>query len=160
LGLRIYQCIGEAMFSPIGIAIVTVFLPATIKGRALGMMATMQGLGFCLGSLLGGYINTHLGWRGIFFVNIPIGILTILASIKMIPSKQPLSDRRSFILELTRPQTPARGKSLRISEKTGIDITVSPTRPVFTTRILFTRPKSTGLQAAARPPFLNRRQAL
>lgn len=95
LGFRVYQCIGEAMFSPIGIAIVTVFLPSDIKGRGLGFMATAQGLGFCLGPVLGGFINTHLGWHGIFFVNIPLGILTILASLKMIPSRQlVLEDKR------------------------------------------------------------------
>ena len=95
LGLRIYQCIGEAMFSPIGIAIATVFLPQEIKGRALGFMATAQGAGFCLGPLLGGFINSHFGWHGIFFVNIPLGILMIIASIKLIPSRQPLlEDRR------------------------------------------------------------------
>ena len=95
LSLRIYQCIGEAMFSPIGIAIATVFLPSDIKGRALGFMATAQGLGFCLGPVLGGFINSHLGWHSIFFVNIPLGILTVLVSLKVIPSKQPvLKDRR------------------------------------------------------------------
>ncbi|MCX5678976.1 MAG: DHA2 family efflux MFS transporter permease subunit [Candidatus Omnitrophica bacterium] len=94
LGLRVYQCIGEAMFSPIGIAIVTVFLPSTIKGRALGIMATAQGLGFCLGPVLGGYINDHLGWHSIFFVNIPLGIFAIVAAIKLIPSKQPVPEDR------------------------------------------------------------------
>jgi len=92
LSLRIYQCIGEAMFSPIGIALITVFLPERVRGRALGIMATAQGLGFCLGPVLGGYINDNFGWHGIFFVNIPIGILSIIAAIKMIPSKQPLAE--------------------------------------------------------------------
>ena len=95
LGLRIYQCLGEAMFSPIGIAIVTVFLPSDVKGKALGFMATTQGLGFCLGPLLGGFINTHFGWHGIFFVNIPLSILSIIAAIKLIPSKQPLLEDKS-----------------------------------------------------------------
>lgn len=95
LALRVYQCIGEAMFSPIGIAIATVFLPSDIKGRALGFMATAQGIGFCVGPVLGGFINSHFGWHGIFFVNIPLGILMIIASMKMIPSKQPLlEDKR------------------------------------------------------------------
>lgn len=94
LSLRVYQCIGEAMFSPIGIAIVTVFLPSQIKGKALGFMATAQGLGFCLGPVLGGFINAHIGWHGIFFVNIPLGIFTIMASLKMIPSKQPIPEDR------------------------------------------------------------------
>lgn len=94
IALRIFQCLGEAMFSPIGIAIVTTLLPDSVKGKALGVMATAQGLGFCLGPILGGFINDHLGWRNIFFVNIPIGILTIIAALKIIPSKQPVPESR------------------------------------------------------------------
>lgn len=94
LVLRIFQCIGEAMFSPIGIAIVTTFLPGNIRGKALGLMATAQGLGFCLGPVLGGFINDHLGWHNIFFVNIPIGILTVIAALKVIPSRQPVPESR------------------------------------------------------------------
>ncbi len=88
LGLRVYQCIGEAMFSPMAIALVMIFLPPSIRGRALGLMATAQGLGFCLGSLFGGYINNYLGWQGVFYVNIPIGIFMIILAMKAIPSKQ------------------------------------------------------------------------
>jgi EmrB/QacA subfamily drug resistance transporter len=88
LVLRVFQCFGEAMFSPIGIAIITVFLPSSVQGKALGIMATAQGLGFSLGPVLGGYINSHFGWHGIFFVNIPIGICVAIAAQKVLPSKQ------------------------------------------------------------------------
>ena len=92
---RVYQCIGEAMFSPIAIAIAAVFLPSDVKGKALGFMATAQGAGFCLGPVIGGFINAHLGWHNIFFVNVPLGILMIIASLKIIPSRQPLiEDKR------------------------------------------------------------------
>jgi EmrB/QacA subfamily drug resistance transporter len=92
LALRVFQCLGEAMFSPIGIAIVTVFLPSDVKGKALGFMATTQGLGFCLGPLLGGFINTNFGWHGIFLVNVPLTALAIIASLKLVPKEQPLLD--------------------------------------------------------------------
>jgi DHA2 family metal-tetracycline-proton antiporter-like MFS transporter len=95
LAFRIYQCVGEAMFSPIGIAIATVFLPANMRGRALGFMATAQGLGFCLGPVIGGYVNAHFGWHGVFLINIPIGLLLIAATLKAVPSEQPLlEDKR------------------------------------------------------------------
>lgn len=94
LGFRIFQCLGEAMFSPIGIAMVTTFLPDSAKGRALGLMATAQGIGFCLGPVLGGFINDHMGWHNIFFVNIPLGLLAIIASFHFIPSRQPLPESR------------------------------------------------------------------
>ena len=86
--LRIFQCFGEAMFSPIGIAIITTCLPSSIQGRALGIMATAQGLGFSLGPVLGGYINSHIGWHGIFFMNIPIGACVLMAAFKVLPSRQ------------------------------------------------------------------------
>jgi len=94
LGLRIFQCLGEAMFSPMGIAIVTTFLPDSAKGKALGLMATAQGSGFCLGPILGGFINDNLGWHNIFFVNIPLGILSIIAALKIIPSKQSMTESK------------------------------------------------------------------
>ena len=96
---RIFQCFGEAMFSPIGIAIITTCLPSSIQGRALGIMATAQGLGFSLGPVLGGYINSHIGWQGIFFVNIPIGVCVAIAAQKELPSKQekPLRERIDYL---------------------------------------------------------------
>ncbi|MDP3790897.1 MAG: MFS transporter [Candidatus Omnitrophota bacterium] len=94
LAFRIFQCLGEAMFSPMGIAIVTTFLPDSAKGKALGLMATAQGLGFCLGPILGGFINDHIGWHNIFFVNIPVGILALMAALKVIPSNQPMPESK------------------------------------------------------------------
>ena len=97
--LRIFQCFGEAMFSPIGIAIITTCLPSSIQGRALGIMATAQGLGFSLGPVLGGYINSHMGWHGVFLVNIPIGLCVAIAAFKVLPSKQgkPLRESIDYI---------------------------------------------------------------
>ena len=88
LASRVFQCLGEAMFSPIGIAIITTFLPSSIQGKALGIMATAQGLGFALGPLVGGFINDQMNWHFIFFVNIPIGLLVAAAAAKILPAQQ------------------------------------------------------------------------
>lgn len=99
LGLRAFQSLGEAMSSPVAIAIVTSFLPPNRRGMALGIVALAQGLGFATGSALGGYINTYFTWRAIFFVNIPIVIATILLSLKVLPKEQAKSrDNRFDIL--------------------------------------------------------------
>ena len=84
------------MFSPMGIAIITTCLPSSIQGRALGIMATAQGLGFSLGPVLGGYVNSHMGWHGIFFVNIPIGVCVLIAAFKVLPSKQEKPSRENI----------------------------------------------------------------
>ncbi|MDO8536525.1 MAG: MFS transporter [Candidatus Omnitrophota bacterium] len=99
LPLRVFQCLGEAMFSPIGIAIITTFLPSSIQGKALGIMATAQGLGFALGPIIGGFINDHMNWHMIFFVNVPIGILVAVAAARILPAQREGSaDRRIDIL--------------------------------------------------------------
>lgn len=89
LAFRVFQCLGEAMFSPTGIALITTCLPHNMKGKALGIVAMAQGLGFCLGPAAGGFINSHFGWRYIFFINIPIGIITAILARKLLPERQP-----------------------------------------------------------------------
>jgi len=86
---RVLQALGESMFSPTGIAIFTTLLPPDSRGKALGLLATAQGVGLSAGPAIGGFINTHIGWRAIFYINIPIGILTILLAMKWLPSRQP-----------------------------------------------------------------------
>ncbi|MCX5687017.1 MAG: MFS transporter, partial [Candidatus Omnitrophica bacterium] len=95
LAFRAFQSVGEAMSSPVAIAIITSFLPSNVRGRALGIVALAQGLGMAAGSAAGGYINSHFIWRYIFFVNIPIGIAMILASLKVLPKEQEkVADKR------------------------------------------------------------------
>ena len=96
LGFRMFQSLGEAMMSPMGIAILTTYLPPRTRGLSLGLVALAQGLGFAAGSLLGGFITDHFVWRGIFFVNIPIILLTILLSLKALPLKQKRSSEGRF----------------------------------------------------------------
>ncbi len=96
LGFRMFQALGEAMMSPMGIAILTTFLPVRSRGLSLGLVALAQGLGFAAGNLFGGFINDHFVWRGIFFINIPVAIFTILLSLKALPVKQKISSERRF----------------------------------------------------------------
>jgi len=95
-GFRALQSVGEAIFNPIGMAMVTTFLPDSIKGRSLGILATAQGLGIALGALAGGFINSHFIWRGIFLVNIPLAIITLILAIKMLPDKQAKAADKRF----------------------------------------------------------------
>jgi len=88
---RVIQALGEAMMSPMGMAIFTTFLPENSRGRALGLIAFAQGAGLALGNLLGGFIDAQFTWRAIFWVNIPIAIFTVILSNKVLPSKQKLT---------------------------------------------------------------------
>lgn len=96
LAFRAIQSVGEAMSSPIAIAIITYYLPADRRGLALGVVALAQGLGFAMGSAAGGYINAYYNWRAIFFINVPIVAATILFSLKILPGEQAKADDKRF----------------------------------------------------------------
>ncbi|MDI6809461.1 MAG: MFS transporter, partial [Candidatus Eisenbacteria bacterium] len=74
---RILQGIGNAMMFGTGMAILTsVFSPGE-RGRALGINVTAVYLGLSLGPFLGGFLTQYLGWRSIFWVNLPLGLMMI-----------------------------------------------------------------------------------
>lgn len=78
IGVRVVQGIGSAMIFGTGVAIVTSVFPPGERGKALGIYITAVYIGLSVGPVLGGAMTQYLGWRSIFFVNVPIGIATIL----------------------------------------------------------------------------------
>ncbi len=75
---RTVQGVGSSMIFGTGIAILTSVFPASERGKALGLNVASVYLGLSLGPFLGGIITQHLGWRSIFFLNVPIGFFIIL----------------------------------------------------------------------------------
>lgn len=81
IGSRMIQGLGASALMAIGPAIVTTAFPEKDRGKALGMLGSVVSLGFITGPLIGGFLVEHLGWRSIFFINLPIGAIgTILSS--------------------------------------------------------------------------------
>lgn len=78
IGVRVVQGIGSAMIFGTGVAIVTSVFPPGERGKALGTYITAVYIGLSVGPLLGGAMTQYLGWRSIFFVNVPIGITAVL----------------------------------------------------------------------------------
>lgn len=81
IGLRAVQGIGSAMIFGTSVAIVTSVFPPGERGKALGTYITAVYIGLSIGPLLGGAMTQYLGWRSIFFVNVPIGITAILLTL-------------------------------------------------------------------------------
>ncbi len=77
IGIRVIHCIGSAMIFGTGVAIVTSVFPPGERGRVLGIYTAVY-IGLSIDPFLGGIMTDLLGWRSIFFVNVPIGIITIL----------------------------------------------------------------------------------
>jgi len=78
---------GSVMFANSAALIASVFPPQR-RGRAFGFMSFGWGVGAILGILLGGVITTALGWRYIFFINIPIGIVAVILGWFTLPRSQ------------------------------------------------------------------------
>jgi len=82
---RIIQGIGAAMFTAISPGMVPTFLPAEMRGKALGYVTTFSGLGLAVGPLIGGFISEYMTWHWIFFINVPVGIVAIFIAMKVVP---------------------------------------------------------------------------
>jgi EmrB/QacA subfamily drug resistance transporter len=93
---RVLQAVGGAAIVANGPALLTRHFPPAMRGQVLGLQATMTYLGMTTGPTLGGLLATHLGWRAIFYVNVPIGAAALAASRRFIPNDAPQSVHLPF----------------------------------------------------------------
>jgi EmrB/QacA subfamily drug resistance transporter len=89
IAFRALQALGAAMLFANGPAILTGNFPAAQRGQALGLQATMTYLGLTAGPALGGFLAGRLGWRSVFYINVPVGIVALALSARFIPRDQP-----------------------------------------------------------------------
>ena len=78
---RAFQGLGGALIMSVSPAMLTSAFPAEERGRALGMNAVFVALGTSVGPTLGGLITANFSWRWIFYVNVPLGIIGVTASL-------------------------------------------------------------------------------
>lgn len=78
LGARVVQALGASMTMSNNNGIITEVFPLKERGRALGLTGSFVALGSIAGPGIGGLILTHFSWGYIFWINVPIGILTII----------------------------------------------------------------------------------
>lgn len=98
---RTLQGIGGAMMVPVGRLLVLRGTPKEGLVRAVAILTWPGLVAFMLGPPVGGWISTHWGWRWIFWLNLPLGALALLASARLLPPSQPTAlgfDRRGFVL--------------------------------------------------------------
>lgn len=90
---RVVEGIGASVMTPMSMAILTNALPISERGKALGIWSGIGGLALIVGPSLGGLIVAKLTWQWIFWINVPIGIIAILLSVKMLPDSIGNSDK-------------------------------------------------------------------
>jgi len=89
IAFRALQGVGAALLAPQGLPIITSILPAAKRGPAFAATGIMSGLGVLAGPTLGGFLVTNAGWRWIFFLNIPIGVVTLALAFVFMPDVRP-----------------------------------------------------------------------
>ncbi|HTX69969.1 MAG TPA: MFS transporter [Thermoleophilia bacterium] len=98
IGSRIVQGAGAALIGATSAAIVTAVFPPQERGRALGINVMAVYIGLTVGPPLGGFITDAFGWRWIFLINIPIGIIVLLWGWFMLPRSERVSGPRLDVL--------------------------------------------------------------
>lgn len=91
---RVIQALGAAMTMATNTGIITEVFPMNERGRALGMIGAFVSLGSIAGPGLGGLILAHFSWAYIFWINVPVGIITMVISEKFLPKDITLSGQK------------------------------------------------------------------
>jgi EmrB/QacA subfamily drug resistance transporter len=88
IAARAVQALGAAMLFANSPAILTRSFPPNQRGQVLGMQATMTYLGLTVGPSLGGWLTQSFGWRAVFYINVPIGLLAFFLSLRFIEAEE------------------------------------------------------------------------
>lgn len=90
IAARAVQGAGAAIMMPLSLTLLTVAVPATRRGMALGIYGALTGLAVASGPLIGGSLTEHISWQWIFWLNVPIGLALIpLARLRLGESTAP-----------------------------------------------------------------------
>lgn len=90
---RVIQGIGASAYMANNQGIITQIFDRTERGKALGILAAAVALGTMIGPPLGGLIVSVLSWKFIFFINVPIGIVTAVLGFEILPKGERTNER-------------------------------------------------------------------
>jgi len=85
VALRVLQGAGAALMQANSVALIATGAPPHRLRAALGIQAAAQAVGLALGPTVGGLVISSLGWRWVFLINVPIGVLGVIAGVYLLP---------------------------------------------------------------------------
>jgi EmrB/QacA subfamily drug resistance transporter len=92
---RVVQALGGSMLNPVAMSIITnTFTEPKERARAIGVWGGVIGLSMALGPVLGGVLVDTSGWRSVFWVNVPVGIVAIALAARFVPESRAPRPRR------------------------------------------------------------------
>ncbi|MFC9234086.1 MFS transporter [Streptomyces decoyicus] len=92
---RIVQAIGASMLNPVAMSIITnTFSAPRERARAIGVWGAVMGVAMALGPMVGGVLVQGIGWRSIFWLNLPIGLAALACAARFVPESRAPHPRR------------------------------------------------------------------
>lgn len=98
IAFRVVQGVGAAMLQANSVALVVTSVPRERMRTALGVQAAAQALGLALGPTVGGVLVATLGWQSVFAINVPIGVVAVVAGHYLLPRTVDRAERTRFDL--------------------------------------------------------------
>jgi EmrB/QacA subfamily drug resistance transporter len=92
---RMVQALGGAMLNPVAMSIiVNTITDPRARARAIGIWGGVFGLSMAIGPVAGGILTQHVGWRSVFWINVPIGLTAIALTARFVPESRAPTPRR------------------------------------------------------------------
>lgn len=99
IAFRVLQGCGAVINQALGMAIIVEVFPSSERGRALGLVGSIVSVGLAMGPAIGGIIVGLVGWRWIFWVNVPVCLFAILVVLRYVPAIIPRETSRRFDIQ-------------------------------------------------------------
>src|SRR4051812_20902118 len=95
VAFRMIQAVGGSMLNPVAMSIITnTFTDPRERARAIGVWGAVVGISMAAGPLVGGLLVESVGWRSIFWVNLPVGLAALLLTLRFVPDSRAPKPRR------------------------------------------------------------------
>ncbi|MEU2619970.1 MFS transporter [Streptomyces sp. NPDC007157] len=95
IAFRMLQAVGGSMLNPVAMSIITnTFTDPRERARAIGVWGAVVGISMAAGPLVGGLLVESVGWRAIFWVNLPVGLAALLLTLRFVPESRAPKARR------------------------------------------------------------------
>jgi EmrB/QacA subfamily drug resistance transporter len=98
IGARAVQGLGAALMLPATLSIISATFPAEERGMAIGIWAGVSGAALAIGPLIGAVLVENAGWEWIFYINIPVGIVGVFATIALVSESRDTSKEQRLDL--------------------------------------------------------------
>ncbi|MER7112417.1 MFS transporter [Streptomyces sp. NPDC000229] len=95
IAFRMVQAVGGSMLNPVAMSIITnTFTEPRARARAIGVWGGVVGISMAAGPLVGGVLTDTVGWRSIFWLNLPVGLLALFLTFRYVPESRAPRPRR------------------------------------------------------------------